>query len=99
MRNVDVIKKCAFILVALTLSAMAEERPNFLFVLVDDLGCRDLGVEGSWSEDHGFQINKGGWTPGFLQGGYYSPWINPRLESGPDGESLTLRLAEETAPC
>lgn len=41
------IKKILFFIVALALSAMAEERANFLFVLVDDLGCRDLGVEGS----------------------------------------------------
>jgi arylsulfatase A-like enzyme len=56
-----------------------------------------LGSEGSWPEDHGFMINKGGWTPGSPKGGYFSPWENPRLESGPDGESLTLRLARETA--
>jgi arylsulfatase A-like enzyme len=56
-----------------------------------------LGKEGSWPEDHGFDINKGGWEPGSPRGGYYAPWINPRLENGPDGESLTLRLANETA--
>jgi hypothetical protein len=32
-----------------------------------------------------------------LVGGFYAPWENPRLESGPDGESLTMRLARETA--
>ena len=31
------------------------------------------------------------------RGGYFSPWINPRLESGPDGENLSMRLAKETA--
>jgi len=56
-----------------------------------------LGPEGSWPEDHGFDINKGGWSVGSPKGGYFAPWINPRLESGPDGESLTLRLANETA--
>jgi arylsulfatase A-like enzyme len=56
-----------------------------------------LGEEGSWPEDHGFDINKGGWTPGSPKGGYFAPWINPRLENGPDGESITLRLARETA--
>lgn len=56
-----------------------------------------LGDEGSWPEDHGFMINKGGWTPGSPKGGYFAPWENPRLESGPDGESLTIRLANETA--
>ena len=56
-----------------------------------------LGSEGSWPEDHGFDINKGGWDKGSPIGGFYAPWENPRLESGPDGESLTLRLAQETA--
>ncbi|WP_442505149.1 sulfatase [Novipirellula sp. SH528] len=56
-----------------------------------------LGTEGSWPEDHGFMINKGGWDVGSPKGGYFAPWSNPRLESGPDGESLTLRLANETA--
>jgi arylsulfatase A-like enzyme len=56
-----------------------------------------LGSEGSWPEDHGFMINKGGWNVGSPGGGYFAPWNNPRLESGPDGESLTLRLANETA--
>ncbi|MEI6892634.1 MAG: sulfatase [Pontiella sp.] len=56
-----------------------------------------LGAQGSWPEDHGFDVNIGGWEPGSPKGGYFSPWINPRLEKGPDGESLTLRLAEETA--
>lgn len=56
-----------------------------------------LGGEGSWPEDHGFDINKGGWDKGSPVGGFYAPWNNPRLESGPDGESLTMRLAHETA--
>lgn len=56
-----------------------------------------LGSEGSWPEDHGFDINKGVWEPGSPKGGYFAPWKNPRLENGPNGESLTLRLAEETA--
>ncbi|QHI70953.1 sulfatase [Tichowtungia aerotolerans] len=56
-----------------------------------------LGSEGSWPENHGFMINKGGWTVGSPKGGYFAPWNNPKLENGPDGESLTLRLARETA--
>lgn len=56
-----------------------------------------LGAEGSWPEDHGFSINKGGWDKGSPAGGYFAPWVNPRLENGPDGELLTLRLANETA--
>jgi arylsulfatase A-like enzyme len=56
-----------------------------------------LGGPGSWPEDHGFEINIGGWGAGSPRGGYFAPWENPSLPSGPDGESLTLRLAEETA--
>ncbi len=56
-----------------------------------------LGDEGSWPEDHGFTINKGGWRVGGPRGGYFSPYVNPNLESGPDGESLPIRLGEETA--
>lgn len=56
-----------------------------------------LGSKGSWPEDHGFDINKGGWDKGSPAGGFYAPWENPSLPSGPDGESLTLRLAHETA--
>jgi len=56
-----------------------------------------LGSKGSWPTDHGFDINKGGWDVGGPRGGFFSPYINPNLESGPDGESLTKRLGEETA--
>ena len=58
-----------------------------------------LGDEGTWPEDCGFDINKGGWYAGGPtggKGGYYAPWKNPRLPAGPDGQSLTLRLADET---
>lgn len=56
-----------------------------------------LGSKGSWPEDHGFKTNVGGWDSGSPRGGYFSPWKNPNLPSGPDGESLTHRLARETA--
>ncbi len=56
-----------------------------------------LGNKGSWPEDHGFEINKGGWSAGGPDGGYFAPWNNPRLPSGPNGESLAIRLANETA--
>ena len=56
-----------------------------------------LGDEGSWPEDHGFEINRGGWSAGSPGGGYFAPWRNPRLPSGPAGESLAIRLANETA--
>ena len=55
-----------------------------------------LGEKGAWPEDRGFDINKGGWDSGSPSGGYYAPWINPNLPSGPRGQSLTQRLADET---
>lgn len=55
-----------------------------------------LGAKGSWPEDHGFDINKGGWDVGSPKGGYFAPWENPNLASGPDGENLSMRLARET---
>ena len=35
-------------------------------------------------------------APALPTGGYYAPWINPKLPSGPRGQSLTDRLASET---
>ncbi len=55
-----------------------------------------LGHEGSLPEDHGFEINKGGYEAGSPKGGYFSPFENPKLADGPDGENLSLRLANET---
>jgi arylsulfatase A-like enzyme len=55
-----------------------------------------LGEKGSCPENHGFDINKGGWDVGSPKGGYFAPWENPNLESGPDGENLEMRLAKET---
>ena len=55
-----------------------------------------LGSKGSWPEDRGFDINKGGWDAGSPQGGYFAPWNNPKLPSGPKGQDLTQRLADET---
>lgn len=56
-----------------------------------------LGGKGSWPEDHGFDINVGGWDSGGPSGGYFSPWKNPNLENQEDGENLSMRLAKETA--
>jgi arylsulfatase A-like enzyme len=56
-----------------------------------------IGGRGSWPEDHGFEINKGGWDVGGPRVGYFAPYKNPCLEDGPDGESLPLRLGRETA--
>lgn len=44
----------------------------------------------------GFEINKGGYHAGQPKGGYFSPYQNPKLEDGPDGENLSMRLAHET---
>ncbi len=55
------------------------------------------GGEDACPEDFGFEINKGGWKAGSPIGGYFAPWTNPKLEPGPDGESLPLRLGRETA--
>ena len=55
-----------------------------------------LGDKGSWPEDHGFMINKGGWTSGSPNGGYFPPYKNPKLEDGPAGENLSIRLGNET---
>jgi arylsulfatase A-like enzyme len=55
-----------------------------------------LGDKGSWPEDHGFDINIGGWSSGGPSGGYFAPYKNPKLPNGPDGEDLQMRLANET---
>ncbi|MDA0346692.1 MAG: sulfatase [Verrucomicrobia bacterium] len=55
-----------------------------------------LGSEGSHPDDHGFDINVGGHHKGSPPGGYFSPYDNPRMESGPKGEYLPFRLADET---
>ena len=57
------------------------------------------GPEGSWPEDHGFDVNQGGIDRGGPYGGdkYFSPYGNPRLEDGPAGEHLPARLAKETS--
>lgn len=53
-------------------------------------------TEEYWPENQGFEINKGGHDKGSPPGGYYSPYENPRLDDGPEGEYLTDRLAEES---
>jgi len=57
-----------------------------------------LGPEGFWPEDQGFDVNIGGWERGGPYGGnkYFSPYGNPRLIDGPEGEHLPDRLASET---
>jgi arylsulfatase A-like enzyme len=53
-----------------------------------------------WPENQGFDINKGGYSAGQpnkskLSSGYFSPYGNPRLEDGPEGEYLTDRQTDE----
>lgn len=55
-----------------------------------------LGSEGSWPEDHGFDINVGGWDVGSPRGGFFDPYDNPNLENRQPGENLSMRLADET---
>jgi arylsulfatase A-like enzyme len=71
--------------------AMKEEGYKTFFA-----GKWHIGDKGSWPTDHGFEINKGGWDKGSPMGGYYSPWVNPNLKNTMDGESLSMRLADET---
>jgi arylsulfatase A-like enzyme len=55
-----------------------------------------LGGEDFLPEDQGFEHNKGGHHRGSPPGGYYSPYQNPRLTDGPEGEYLPDRLTDET---
>jgi len=57
-----------------------------------------LGPADYWPEKQGFDINMGGHDRGGPYGGkrYFSPYGNPRLTDGPDGEHLPDRLATET---
>ena len=52
-------------------------------------------TEEYWPEHQGFDLNVGGFSRGAPPGGYFSPYKNPRLEDGPDGEHLTARLTSE----
>ena len=58
-----------------------------------------LGPEGNLPENHGFDINIGGNERGGPRGGkrYFSPYGNPNIKDGPDGEHLDERLGRETA--
>ena len=58
-----------------------------------------LGGEGSYPEDHGFDVNRGGFEAGGpYTGGYFSPFNNPKMNDFPEekGMSLSLKLAKET---
>lgn len=58
------------------------------------------GDPGFWPENQGFDVNKGGYNAGQPNkgknsNGYFSPYGNPRLEDGPEGEYLTDRQTDE----
>jgi arylsulfatase A-like enzyme len=54
--------------------------------------------EDSYPGDHGYDENVAGCDWGSPGGsGYFSPWGNPMLEDGPEGEYLTDRLGRESA--
>ncbi|AWI10471.1 sulfatase [Ereboglobus luteus] len=48
-----------------------------------------------WPEHQGFDKNVAGWRRG-SPASYFSPYKNPRLPDGPEGEHLTDRLATES---
>lgn len=63
------------------------------------VGKWHLGGPRFWPEYHGFDVNVGGWSQGGPFGGkqYFSPYANPRLVDGTEGEYMPDRLAEEVA--
>jgi len=61
------------------------------------LGKWHLGpTEEYWPEAQGFDINIAGWRAGSPSGGYFSPYKNPKLPDGPEGEHLPKRLVDES---
>ncbi len=46
-------------------------------------------------KEQGFDKNVGGNKTGSPRGGHFSPYKNPNLSNGPDGEYLTRRLTDE----
>ncbi len=60
------------------------------------LGKWHLGDnEKYWPENHGFDLNIGGYYAGRPTNGYFAPYKNPRLPDGKKGEYLTDRLTDE----
>ncbi|HUU60644.1 MAG TPA: sulfatase, partial [Phycisphaerae bacterium] len=58
------------------------------------VGKWHLGDEPYWPQHHGFDVNVGGWSAGMPRS-YFSPYHNPMLPDGPEGEYLTDRLTDE----
>lgn len=59
------------------------------------VGKWHLGDAPYWPEHHGFDVNVGGCHWGHPWHGYTSPYQNPALADGPEGEYLTDRLTDE----
>lgn len=60
------------------------------------LGKWHLGEEpDQFPQNQGFDVNIAGAANGHPPGGYFSPYENPSIEDGPDGEYLTDRLTNE----
>jgi len=67
-----------------------KRRGKFAPAILDD--------ESTWPEHNGYDVNIGGYKRGgpYTGGRYFSPYDNPRMENGPDGEHLPDRLASDT---
>ena len=59
------------------------------------MGKWHLGTDTFAPTGQGFDLNVGGNQTGGPMGGYFSPYRNPQLPDGPEGEHLTGRLAAE----
>ena len=55
-----------------------------------------LGGKDYSPDNQGFEVNIGGHNAGSPPGGYYTPYKNPKLSDGPEGEYLTNRLTNES---
>ena len=56
-----------------------------------------LGDKGFGPLEQGYDVNVGGHHAGTPPGGYFSPYRNPSMDDGPDGEELPIRLGADTA--
>lgn len=79
---------------ALNERTIAEELRDAGYATFFD-GKWHLGGKGFLPTEQGFEINKGGTNAGSPRS-YFSPYKNSLLADGPPGESLPMRLAEET---
>ena len=61
------------------------------------MGKWHLGTGDHDPERQGFDVNVAGNQTGSPRGGYFSPYDNPQLPDGPEGEHLTDRLSSEAA--